>query len=152
MAMAPGSNPGRGANVQWFSIRWAQVASRPKIREAAQSSLLACFGQFQVLQCDYFGRISMPLVATSLKLPKTLKSRIARLAKRAGESPHAFMLRLLEKQVQAAERFEQFVADARQADQSMRQSAQGYAAGEVHGYLEAKTAGHKATRPKPAQL
>src|SRR5437870_487596 len=23
MAMAPGSNPGRGANVQWFSIRWA---------------------------------------------------------------------------------------------------------------------------------
>src|SRR5437016_782900 len=49
MAMAPGSNPGRGANVQWFSIRWAQVASRPKIREAAQSSLLACFGQCQVL-------------------------------------------------------------------------------------------------------
>ena len=93
----------------------------------------------------------MPLVATSLKLPKTLKSRITRLAKRAGESPHAFMLRLLEKQVQAAERFEQFVADARQADQSMRQSAQGYAAGDVHGYLEAKIAGHKATRPKPAQ-
>src|ERR1700704_7075624 len=85
-----------------------------EMREPAQSSLQACFGQCQVLQCDYFGRISMPLVATSLKLPKTLKSRITRLAKRAGESPHAFMLRLLEKQVQAVERFEQFVADARQ--------------------------------------
>ena len=47
----------------------------------------------------------MTLAATSLKLPKTLKSRITRLAKRAGESPHAFMLRVLEDQVEAAERF-----------------------------------------------
>ena len=93
----------------------------------------------------------MPLVATSLKLPKTLKSRIARLAKRAGESPHAFMLQLLEKQIQAVERFEQFVADARQADQHMQESGQGYAAADVHSYLEAKIAGRKATRPKPAQ-
>jgi predicted DNA-binding protein len=93
----------------------------------------------------------MALVATSLKLPKTLKSRIARLAKRAGESPHAFMLRLLESQVEAAERFEQFVADARQADQRMQESGQGYAAAGVHGYLGAKIAGRKATRPKPAQ-
>jgi predicted DNA-binding protein len=93
----------------------------------------------------------MPLVATSLKLPKTLKSRIARLAKRAGESPHAFMLRLLEKQVEAAERFERFVADARQADQRMQESGQGYAAADVHDYLEAKIAGRQATRPKPAQ-
>ena len=93
----------------------------------------------------------MPLVATSLKLPKTLKSRIARLAKRAGESPHAFMLRLLEKQVQAVERFEQFVADARKADQRMQESGQGYAAADVHSYLEATIAGRRATRPKPAQ-
>jgi predicted transcriptional regulator len=93
----------------------------------------------------------MTLAATSLKLPKTLKSRIARLARRAGESPHAFMLRLLENQVQTAERFEQFVADARQADQHMQESGQGYAAADIHGYLEAKIAGRKATRPKPAQ-
>ena len=93
----------------------------------------------------------MPLVATSLKLPKTLKSRIARLAKRAGASPHAFMLGLLENQVQAAERFEQFVADARQADQRMQETGQGYAAADVHRYLEARIAGRKATRPKPAQ-
>ena len=93
----------------------------------------------------------MPLVATSLKLPKTLKSRIARLARRAGESPHAFMLQLLEKQVQSAERFEQLVADARQADQRMRESGQGYDAADVHGYLKARITGHKATRPKPVQ-
>jgi predicted DNA-binding protein len=93
----------------------------------------------------------MPLVATSLKLPKPLKTRITRLAKRAGESPHAFMLRLLEKQVEAAERFEQFVADARQADRRMQESGHGYAAADVHGHLEAKIAGRRATRPKPAQ-
>ena len=93
----------------------------------------------------------MPLVATSLKLPKTLKSRIVRLARRAGESPHSFMLRLLEKQVQAVERFEQFVADAQQADQRMQESGQGYAAADVHGYLEARIAGRKTPRPKPAR-
>ena len=93
----------------------------------------------------------MPLVATSLKLPRTLKTRIVRLARRAGTSPHAFMLALLENQVQAAERFEQFVAEARQADQRMQETGQGYVAADVHGYLEARIAGRKATRPKPAQ-
>ena len=90
----------------------------------------------------------MPLAATSLKLPKTLKSRITRLAKRAGESPHAFMLRLLEEQVQAAERFEQFLAEVRQADERMQEDRTGYTAVDVHEYLEAKVTGRKATRPK----
>jgi predicted DNA-binding protein len=90
----------------------------------------------------------MSLAATSLKLPRTLKARITRLAKRAGESPHAFMLRLLEEQVQAAERFEQFLAEARQADERMQERGFGYAAAGVHGYLEAKITGPKATRPK----
>jgi len=93
----------------------------------------------------------MPLAATSLKLPNTLKNRIVRLAKRAGESPHAFMLRLLEEQVQAAERFEQFLSAARQADEHMQESGLGYAAADVHGYIEAKIAGRKASRPKPIQ-
>jgi predicted DNA-binding protein len=93
----------------------------------------------------------MSLTATSLKLPKVLKTRITRLAKRAGQSPHAFMLRLLEEQVQAAERFEQFLAAARQADERMQKSGMGYAAQDVHGYLEAKVAGRQAVRPKPVQ-
>jgi hypothetical protein len=93
----------------------------------------------------------MSLVATSLKLPKTLKTRITRLAKRAGESPHAFMLRLLEEQVQATERFEEFLTEARQADERMQESGVGYAAADVHGYLEAKVTGRKTTRPKPVQ-
>ncbi len=93
----------------------------------------------------------MPLAATSLKLPKTLKTRITRLAKRVGESPHAFMLRLLEEQVQATERFEQFLAEARQTDKRMQEGGIGYLAADVHEYLEAKITGPKATRPKPMQ-
>ena len=93
----------------------------------------------------------MSLAATSLKLPKALKTRITRLAKRAGESPHAFMLRLLEEQVQAAERFERFLAAARQADARMQESGMGYAAQDVHDYLEAKVAGRQKARPKPVQ-
>ena len=93
----------------------------------------------------------MSLAATSLKLPKVLKTRIARLAKRTGESPHAFMLRLLEEQVQAAERFERFLVAARQADARMQESGMGYAAQDVHDYLEAKVAGRQKARPKPVQ-
>jgi predicted DNA-binding protein len=93
----------------------------------------------------------MSLAATSLKLPKSLKARISRLAKRAGESPHAFMLRLLEEQVEATERFEQFLAEARQADERMQKGGIGYAAADVHGYFEAKVTGRKVTRPKPVQ-
>ena len=71
---------------------------------------------------DYSGRAPRSLVATSLELPKTLTSRMARLAKRAGESPHAFMSRSLEIQVEAVEPFESFVADAacRPSDARMR--------------------------------
>lgn len=92
----------------------------------------------------------MTVAATSLKLPKALKARITRLAKRIGESPHAFMLRLLEEQVQAAERFEEFVADARQADERMQESGLAYAATDVHDYLKARIGGRNRARPKPA--
>ena len=92
----------------------------------------------------------MSVAATSLKLSKQLKSRIARLARRTGESPHALMLRLLEEQVESVERFEQFVADAQRADERMQESGTGCDAVDVHAYLEARVAGRKATRPKPA--
>jgi predicted DNA-binding protein len=91
----------------------------------------------------------MSITATSLKLPTALKTRIERLAKRAGESSHAYMLRLLEERVEAAERFEKFVAEAREADDRMEQTGLGYAAADVYAYLEARVAGRRKARPKP---
>ena len=93
----------------------------------------------------------MALVATSLKLPKALKARVARLAKRAGESPHACMVRLLEERVEDAERFQEFIEDARQADLQMQGTREGYGADEVHRYLEAKVEGRSARKPKPVR-
>ena len=55
-------------------------------------------------------------------------------------SLHASAIRLLE----------QFLADARLADERMQKSGLGYTTADVHRYLEGKITGGKATRPKPA--
>jgi predicted DNA-binding protein len=91
----------------------------------------------------------MSVTATSLKLPKTLKDRIDRLARCAGESSHAYMVRLLEERVDAAERFEKFVAEARDADERMQRTGTGYRAADVYGYLEARLESRRKARPKP---
>jgi predicted transcriptional regulator len=88
------------------------------------------------------------VAATSLKLPKRLKSRMERLARRAGESTHAFMVRALESQVEAEERYQAFLRDGLRADEAMQQSGVGYEADAVHAYLEARARGRKARRPR----
>jgi len=93
----------------------------------------------------------MPTVATSLKVPRRLKARIERLARRAGESPHAFMVRALEGQVEAAERYQAFLAEGMRADEAMLRSGTGYDATEVHAYLSTKVSGGGARRPKPVR-
>ncbi|HEY3075233.1 MAG TPA: hypothetical protein VGJ74_08680 [Burkholderiales bacterium] len=90
----------------------------------------------------------MTITATSLKLPRRLKSRVERIARRSGESPHAFMLRALESQVEAMERYETFLDDGMRADEAMQQSGLGYEAKDVHAYLEAKARGRAVRRPK----
>ena len=90
----------------------------------------------------------MSVAATSLKLPRRLKERVERAARRAGESPHAFMVRALESQVEAMERYQRFIDDGMRADEAMQQSGLGYEAGDVHAYLEAKAKGRSTRRPK----
>lgn len=90
----------------------------------------------------------MTMAATSLKLSRRLKSRLERLARRAGESPHAFMLRALEGHIDAVERYEEFVRDGMRADEAMQQSGLGYGAEAAHAYLKAKASGAKARRPR----
>lgn len=93
----------------------------------------------------------MTVAATSIKLPSRLKSKIERLAKRSGETPHAFMLRALQGQVEAVERYQDFVREGIRADKAMLRSGLGYAADDVHAHLEAKVAGCCALRPKPVR-
>jgi len=90
----------------------------------------------------------MTVTATSLKLPKRLKSRMERLARRTGESTHAFMVRALESQVEAEERYQEFLRDGIRADEAMLQSGLGYEAEAVHAYLEARARGRQVRRPR----
>jgi predicted transcriptional regulator len=93
----------------------------------------------------------MTIVATSLKVPRALKARIDRLAKRTGVSAHALMLRALEEQLDAAERYQVFLDDAARADDAMQASGQGYPAEAVHAYLAAKVQRQRTQRPKPVR-
>jgi len=89
------------------------------------------------------------IAATSLKLPKRLKSRVERLARRAGESStHAFMVRALESQVEAEERCQAFLQEGIQANEAMQKSGLGYEADAIHAYLESRARGRKARRPR----
>jgi hypothetical protein len=58
------------------------------------------------------------------------------------------MLRALESQVEAMERYQRFIDDGMRADDAMQQSGLGYEASDVHAYLEAKAKGREARRPK----
>lgn len=91
----------------------------------------------------------MALVATSLKLPADLKKRLARLAEQAGETPHALMVRALQKHAEAAELHARFLADAELADAEMRKTGMGYAMEDVHAYFRNKLRGKPARRPRP---
>jgi len=88
---------------------------------------------------------------TTLKLPETLKKRIAPLAKAAGKTPHAWMVEAIEAQAGAAERRRRFVADARASAAEVEKTGLVYRSGDVHAYFLAKAAGGKARRPKPVQ-
>ena len=90
----------------------------------------------------------MSVTATSLKLPRRLKTRVERVARRTGESTHSFMLRALERQVEAVERYHAFLEEGMRADVAMQQSGLGYEAKDVYAYLEAKIRGRKVRRPK----
>ena len=93
----------------------------------------------------------MPVAATSIKMPSRLKMRIERLAKRSGETSHAFMLRALEGQVEAVERYHVFLRDGIRADEAMLRSGLGYAADDVRSYLQSKVAGRRVRRPRPVR-
>jgi predicted transcriptional regulator len=91
----------------------------------------------------------MSVAATSIKIPGQLKSKIEKMARASGETPHAFMLRALEVQAEAAERYQEFLQDGIKADEAMQRSGLGYAARDVHEYLAARAAGKPARRPRP---
>lgn len=85
---------------------------------------------------------------TSLKLPDTLKQRTVAAARRAGKTPHAFMVEAIEQAASAAELRAQFGADAAAARKATLRTGKGYAVEDVHAYLRDRIAGNKTPKPK----
>lgn len=87
--------------------------------------------------------------STTLKLPAQLKTRIARLAKQSGTTPHAFMVDALERQASREEAVAAFVAEAIAVDREIDEGGEVYAAEDVHAWMERLARGEKPPRPKP---
>jgi len=88
---------------------------------------------------------------TTLKLPESLKRRIAPLAESAGKTPHAWMVEALETHATLAEKRRAFVADALAAEKEVERTGKVYALDDVRRYMRALAQGKKARRPKPVK-
>jgi predicted transcriptional regulator len=87
--------------------------------------------------------------STTLKLPSALKTRIARVARKMGRTPHAFMVEALEQQTQREERMEAFVKEALAADRAIEAGGDVFAAADVHAWLARLARGEEGARPTP---
>jgi len=86
---------------------------------------------------------------TTLKLSRKLKSRIVRLARQSGRTPHSFMLSALEREVSREERMREFVRAAIASDAAVEAGGAVYRAEDVHAWMERLAKGEKPPRPAP---
>lgn len=85
---------------------------------------------------------------TSLKLPDDIRQLVAQAATSEGISAHAFMIRAVSEAAVNADKRAQFVDSAVASRQQALQTGRGYAADDVHAWLQAKAAGKTVRRPK----
>jgi predicted transcriptional regulator len=85
---------------------------------------------------------------TTIRLPKDLKARVAAAAERAGNTPHGFILEAIAEKTDQAERRADFheIADKRYSD--LLATGKTIPWEKMRGYLEARAAGKRATRPR----
>ncbi|MGH7802883.1 MAG: CopG family ribbon-helix-helix protein [Candidatus Binatia bacterium] len=86
---------------------------------------------------------------TTLKLPRSLKNRIAAVAKRTNRTPHRLMIEAIEGRLEHEEQVRTFVEEALAADQEIETTGEVYRAEDVHAWLESLARGRKVVRPKP---
>jgi len=86
---------------------------------------------------------------TSVKLPPELKARVAALAEKTGRTPHSLIVEAVERHTFYEERMQEFIEEALQADAEMEATGEGYAAEDVHAWLEKLVQGERPPRPRP---
>jgi len=89
---------------------------------------------------------------TTIRLPDELKARVAEVAKKAGTTPHGFILEAIVEKAELAERRADFEAEAEQRHARIAASGKAIPWNEMRGYLERRMAGDAARRPVARKL
>jgi len=86
-------------------------------------------------------------IATTIRLPPSLKKRVDSLAKSSGRSAQEWIVDALERE----ERRQSSFSEAKKALEGVARGEPVWDAEEVFAYARAKVAGRKSKRPRPLQ-
>ena len=89
---------------------------------------------------------------TTIRLPGVLKERIAAAAKRAGTTPHSFILEAIAEKADQEERRHDFHDAAEKRYAGIIASGKTIPWNEMRRYLENRVAGNSAARPRARKL
>jgi hypothetical protein len=89
---------------------------------------------------------------TTIRLPQALKDRVARVAERAGTTPHGFILEAIAEKAEREELRCAFHEEAEGRYAEIVVSGKALPWDAMRRYLELRLDGHKAVRPKPRKL
>lgn len=89
---------------------------------------------------------------TTIRLSPGLKTRVAEAAKRAGTTPHGFMLAAIAEKADAEQNRADFEAVAQSRYEGILASEKTIPWDEMRGYLQARAAGKKLPRPAARRL
>ena len=89
---------------------------------------------------------------TTIRLPDELKGRIAAAAKRAGTTPHSFIVEAIAEKADEAERQADFHAEADRRYATFLQTGESIPWDDMRRYLEDRLAGKPARRPAARKL
>ena len=92
------------------------------------------------------------MTTTTIRIPEALKARIAAAAKRAGTTPHSFILDAIPEKADQEERRADFNQVAEDRYARIVASGKAIPWNEMRGYLEDRLAGRKARRPAARKL
>jgi predicted transcriptional regulator len=120
---------------------------------AEQSVTVVCYmatRSTHVLRFSFAERTAMS--TTTIRLPEALKARVAAVAKRAGTTPHNFILEAIAEKAEERERRNDFhdLAEARYAE--IVASGKAVPWSEMRQYLERRLAGEKPKKPVGKKL
>ena len=94
----------------------------------------------------------MAIPTTSLKLPDDLKDKVAKLAQRVEQTPHAYMVEAIASRVERDQKREAFIKDALESAAETKRTGIAYAHDDVWNYILRKARGQKPRKPKPIKL